>query len=146
MSGHTRTTDGELVPGLIATESGVSINRDAVLQQLELAHDELSAMCRRQWDSKPAIRWCIPARTDDSDFIIGTALRLVIQFIKEFQKAGGRGMTLREMDYELAVRIMGWTPTNASRDVIIGQVRPSKAGVCEHMIEPPTNPFKASPK
>jgi hypothetical protein len=47
----------------------------SALEKLAAAHDELSAMCQRQWAGKPAIRWSIPAQPGrDSDLIIGEAL------------------------------------------------------------------------
>ncbi len=45
-------------------------------KQLEAAHEEVSAICRgKDW------RMCIPARQDDSDLLIGGALRRAMRLV-----------------------------------------------------------------
>lgn len=44
------------------------------LAKLDAAHDELSAMCDRQWHGKPAINWRIPAEQQDSDLTVAAGL------------------------------------------------------------------------
>lgn len=51
------------------------LEHQEIVVLIDKAHDELSAMCRRQWNREPAIKWAIPARPGiDSDLVIGEAL------------------------------------------------------------------------
>ena len=75
-------SDTPAVP--LSEMSDEQLSIDEVIERLEKAHKELSAMCERQWNGKAAINWCIPPKKSDSDMIIGDGIRSAIKLIKGF--------------------------------------------------------------